>query len=93
VNEPESIKQMIIGMEGGTNLAGDIGWVMKRLQHHKVTTASQIRASVVAQWTRIHDVRVVQYMSGHKFVSTTERYQATHLDDLKEQMRRYHPLK
>jgi integrase/recombinase XerD len=66
---------------------------MKRLQHPKVTTASQIRASVVAQWTRIHDVRVVQYMSGHKYVSTTERYQATHLEDLKEQMRIYHPLK
>jgi integrase/recombinase XerD len=92
VNEPEKIRQMIIGMEGGTNLAGDVGLVMKRLQHCKVTTASQIRASVVAQWTRIHDVRIVQYMSGHKYVSTTERYQATHLEDLKEQMRIYHPL-
>lgn len=93
VIEPEKIRQMIIGMEGGTNLAGEVGWIMKRLHHPKVTTASQVRASVVAQWTKVHDVRLVQYMSGHKYVSTTERYQATHLEDLKEQMRIYHPLK
>lgn len=93
VSEPEKIKQLIIGMEGGTLLAGEVGWMMRRLKHQKVKQASQIRASAIAEWTRIHDVRVVQYMSGHKYVSATERYQATHLDDLQEQLRVHHPLK
>jgi integrase/recombinase XerD len=48
---------------------------------------------VIAEWTKLHDVRIVQYMSGHKYVSTTERYQATHLEDLQEQLRLHHPLK
>lgn len=93
VNEPEKIKQLIIGMEGGTSLAGEVGWMMRRLKHEKVKQASQIRASTIAEWTRKNDVRVVQYMSGHKYVSTTERYQATHLEDLQEQLRKFHPLK
>lgn len=92
VNEPEKITQLIIGMEGGRALSGEVAWMMRRLKHPKVRQASQIRASVIAEWIRRHDVRIVQYMSGHKYVSSTERYQATHLEDLQEQMRRYHPL-
>lgn len=93
VKEPEKIRQLIVGMEGGTLLAGEVGWMMRRLKHPKVKQASQIRASVIAEWTRTHDVRVVQYMSGHKYVSTTEKYKATHLEDLQEQLRLYHPMK
>lgn len=93
VKEPEKIKQLIIGMEGATHLPGEVGWMMRRLKHPQIKTASQIRASVIAEWTKIHDVRIVQYMSGHKYVSTTERYQATHLEDLQEQLRLHHPLK
>jgi integrase/recombinase XerD len=93
VNEPEKMKQLIIGMEGGTLLAGEVGWMMRRLKHEKVKQASQIRASTIAEWTKKHDVRIVQYMSGHKYVSTTERYQATHLEDLQEQLKKFHPLK
>lgn len=92
VNEPEKIKQLIIGMEGGRALSGEVAWMMRRLKHPKVRQASQIRASVIAEWTRRYDLRIVQYMSGHKYVSSTERYQATNLEDLKEQLSRYHPL-
>jgi integrase/recombinase XerD len=93
VNEPEKIKQLIIGMEGGTTLSGEVGWMMKRLKHEKIKHASQIRASTIAEWTKKNDVRIVQYMSGHKYVSTTERYQSIHLEDLQEQLRVHHPLK
>jgi integrase/recombinase XerD len=71
----------------------EVVWMMKRLKHEKVKQASQIRASVIAEWTRRHDVRIVQYMCGHKYVSSTERYQATNLEDLQEQLRKYHPLR
>jgi integrase/recombinase XerD len=98
VNGPEKIKQLIIGMEGAARLAGEVGWMMRRLKPvppsgARGLTASQIRASVIAEWTKLHDVRIVQYMSGHKYVSATERYQATHLEDLQEQLRLHHPLK
>jgi integrase/recombinase XerD len=93
INEPEMLSQLIIGMEGGTLLSGEVAWMMKRLKHEKVKQASQIRASVIAEWSRRHDVRIVQYMCGHKYVSATERYQSANLDELKEQLRLHHPLK
>ncbi len=92
VSEPEKIIQLIIGMEGGRTLSGEVGWMMRRLRHPKVRQASQIRASVIAEWTRRYDVRIVQYMSGHKYVSSTERYQVTNLEDLQEQLSKFHPL-
>lgn len=96
VSEPEKIAQLIIGMQGGSTLSGEVLWMMRRLKHElkheQVKQASQIRASTIAEWTRIHDVRVVQYMAGHKYVSTTEKYQGSHLEDLKEQLKKYHPL-
>jgi len=93
INSPEKIKQLIIGMEGRIILDGEVGSMMRRLKHPMITTASQIRASTIAEWTKRHDVRIVQYMSGHRYVSSTERYRATHLEDLQEQLRKYHPLK
>lgn len=92
VNEPEKITQLIVGMQGGSTLSGEVLWMMRRLKHEQVKHASQIRASTIAEWTRIHDVRVVQYMAGHKYVSTTEKYQVSHLEDLKEQLKKFHPL-
>jgi hypothetical protein len=29
VNEPDEITQLIIGMEGGTTLSGEVAWMMK----------------------------------------------------------------
>lgn len=93
IHSPEKLTQLIIGMEGGTVLSGEVAWMMKRLKHDKVKQASQIRASVIAEWTKRHDVRIVQYMCGHKYVSATERYQSTHLDELQEQLKKFHPLR
>jgi integrase/recombinase XerD len=93
VHHREKISQLLMGMRGSLSLGWDITLLMKRLHHPSVKRASQIRASTIAEWTRKNDVRVVQYMSGHKYVSTTEKYQATHLEDLQEQLRLYHPLK
>jgi len=92
VNEPDKIKQLIIGMEGSTKLAGEVGYMMRTLKHEKIKQASQIRASTIAEWTKRHDIRIVQYMSGHRYVSSTERYKATHLEELQEQLKVYHPL-
>lgn len=63
--------------------------MLRRLKHSKVRQASQIRASIMAEWTRRYGVRVVQYLNGHKYVSSTERYEATNLEDLQEQLRKF----
>lgn len=55
--------------------------------------AQQIRQSVITEWLKEKDLRMVQYMAGHKYVSSTERYQTSNLEDLKEALNKHHPLK
>jgi len=61
-------------------------------QNSKVTSAKQIRASVITHWLKLHNLRVVQYMAGHRFVSSTEAYLVNDLDDLLEDVNKFHPL-
>jgi site-specific recombinase XerD len=59
----------------------------------KVINAKQIRSSVITEWLRKNNLRQVQYMAGHKYVSSTERYQTTNLDDLQNELQQHHPMK
>ena len=59
----------------------------------KVINAKQIRSSVITEWLRKNNLRQVQYMAGHKYVSSTERYQTNNLDDLQNELRQHHPMK
>jgi integrase/recombinase XerD len=58
----------------------------------KVINAKQIRGSVITSWLKQHNLRQVQYMAGHKYVSSTERYQLNNIDDLKNEVRQHHPM-
>lgn len=59
----------------------------------RVLSATQIRSSVITHWLREHHLRQVQYMAGHRHISSTERYQLSHLEDLQSEIKRHHPLK
>lgn len=61
-------------------------------QNSKVTTAKQVRTSVITHWLKNHNLRQVQYMAGHRFVSSTESYLINDLDDLSEEISKYHPI-
>jgi integrase/recombinase XerD len=58
----------------------------------KVINAKQIRRSVITEWLRKNNLRQVQYMAGHKYVSSTERYQFNNIDDLKNEVQQHHPM-
>lgn len=59
----------------------------------KVRHATQLRQSVITEWLKEKGLRQVQYMAGHRYVSSTERYLTTNLEDLREALNRHHPLK
>lgn len=71
-----------------------ISKLMDKLQklNKKVTSIKQIRASVITHWLKLYNLREVQYMAGHRFVSSTEGYLINDLDDLQEAVTKYHPL-
>jgi integrase/recombinase XerD len=64
-----------------------------RALNAKVINAKQIRSSVITEWLRKNNLRQVQYMAGHKYVSSTQRYQLNNLDDLKNELQQHHPMK
>jgi integrase/recombinase XerD len=59
----------------------------------KVINAKQIRSSVITFWLRQNNLRQVQYMAGHRYVSSTQRYQVNNLDDLQNELKEHHPMK
>jgi integrase/recombinase XerD len=59
----------------------------------RLNSMAQIRASVITNWLKHYNLREVQYMAGHKYVSSTERYRTDNLEDLQKELEKYHPLK
>jgi len=57
-----------------------------------VRNALHIRASVILHWLTLHNKREVQYMAGHKYISSTEKYAAQEMGSLTDQLTKYHPF-
>jgi integrase/recombinase XerD len=71
---------------------------MPRIKHMinryqpRLKSLHQIRASVITSWLNHYNLRQVQYMAGHRYVSSTERYRTDNLEDLQKELEKYHPL-
>ena len=68
--------------------------LVKKLKeiNSKVTGIRQIRTSVITYWLSVHSLREVQYLAGHRYVSSTEYYRIDRLENLQEQIETLHPL-
>jgi site-specific recombinase XerD len=60
--------------------------------NNRIKNFDQIRASVITAWLKQYDLRKVQYLAGHKYVSSTEEYKANNIDELQDDVIKYHPL-
>jgi integrase/recombinase XerD len=58
----------------------------------KVINANQLRNSVITLWLKRYHLRQVQYMAGHKYVSSTQRYQVLSNDDWQTELQKHHPM-
>lgn len=52
----------------------------------------QVRASVITHWLSQYNLRQVQYMAGHKHISTTERYKINQTAELQTDIEKFHPI-
>jgi integrase/recombinase XerD len=86
----ESRKQVL----SERNVQNRVRHMLKHLQqlNPRVTSADQIRSSVITYWLKSNNLRQVQYMAGHKYISSTERYKLTELEDLQSELKRHHPM-
>lgn len=60
---------------------------------YDIDKLSQLRQSRIAIWTKEEGVRKGQYLAGFRRVLSAERYRTADMEDLKEQVMKYHPLK
>ena len=63
-----------------------------RKRQPKLINFKQIRASVIVLWLKQYNLREVQYMAGHRYVSSTEAYLNAQIDDLQADIDRFHPI-
>ena len=83
------------GFTSANNIINQVNSIMRQLRrlNPKVQNAQQLRSSVIAGWLKQYNLRQVQYMAGHKYVSSTQRYQTSDLEDLQRSLREHHPMK
>jgi integrase/recombinase XerD len=86
--------QLIISMEGKLQLKNSLYhlFVSIKKKSPNISSAKQIRTTVITHWLKTRNLREVQYMAGHKYVSSTERYQENDLENLQKNVEKYHPL-
>mgnify|MGYP000058667837 FL=1 len=68
--------------------------IFKKLKKYnqKVKNIKQIRASVITNWLKQYNLRKVQYLAGHRYISSTERYLQDDLENLHEIVNNFHPI-
>lgn len=86
--------QLFISTGSGEKLSNSLVYLMQgiRMINAKATSLKQLRASVIVHWLRIYNLRQVQYMAGHRYVSSTESFLANEMDGMIEDIEKYHPM-
>ena len=94
INKIRLENQLFISINGSENIKNSLLHMFKAIQktNPEILHPKQIRASVITYWLKNHNLREVQYMAGHKYVSSTERYQLNNLDNLQSKLEKLHPL-
>jgi len=69
--------------------------LMNRLQakYPEMKSFLHVRLSLITHWVDEKNIREAQYMAGHNSIISTQRYLKVNLQDLQEQLRKYHPLR
>ena len=63
-----------------------------RNTNKKFINFKQVRTSVITHWLKQYNLRQVQYMAGHRYVSSTESYLANQMEDLQADIEQFHPI-
>ena len=91
----ESSEKLLI-TTGHTNTIIEIAReLLNELQekHSFLKSFRQIRNSIISHWLEEKNIREVQYLAGHGNIKSTQRYEQVNLQELTEQLNKYHPLK
>lgn len=76
------------------NISNTVSRMLQELKgiNQKISTVYQIRASVIIHWLKLYDKRKTQYLIGHRYISSTEKYEVQNIDGLTDLLKKYHPF-
>ena len=94
LNKTRLKDQLFVSINGSENIKNSLLHLFKAIRktYPDIQNPKQIRASVIINWLKSYNLRQVQYFAGHKYISSTERYQLNNLDSLKSKLEKCHPL-
>ena len=93
-NFARNTEQLLLSTAGSLNLKNTLHHLFLNLksENANLKNAIQIRQSVIAEWLKKYDIRRVQYMAGHRYVSSTEWYRQINLENFRIEVCKFHPL-
>lgn len=76
------------------NVNNHIHYLLEELKgiNQKINNASQLRASMIIYWIKVHGKRQAQYMAGHKYINSTEKFELQEIDSLTDTLLKHHPF-
>jgi site-specific recombinase XerD len=88
-------EQFFLSKEGKLTLRNSLKPLQDELKtyNRNYQNFDQIRNSVIVNWLRQYNLRKVQYLAGHRYISSTERYKQDNLESLHEMVASFHPIK
>jgi len=88
--------KLLISKLGTAETGEGIGYILETCRYlfpNRKLNAKTIRQSVITNLLKEgKDLRLVQAFAGHKYPSTTEMYKQNEVEELKNQILKYHPL-
>ena len=90
----KATEQLLLPIGRSYKLHNTVHKLAKELKgiNNSFTDVQQIRTSVIISWLKVHGLRRTQYLAGHKYISSTEKYIQDDLESLHETINTYHPL-
>ena len=87
-------RAVFISLGTGENLRSSTKYLLRCIQAKcpQLKNLQQIRTSVISNWLKVHNLRQVQYLAGHRYVSSTEAYQLNNIEELRDDIKKYHPI-
>jgi len=94
VQTKKSTEQLLLPLGSSLRLGNTLQQLVKELKsiNQKFIDVKQLRTSVIVGWLKQHNLRKTQYLAGHKYISSTERYKQDDLESLHKTINTYHPF-
>lgn len=91
---PKNNEQLFTSIDGNSSLNNVMSRINKELKliNYNYQNAIQIRNSVIVNWLKTYNLRKAQYLAGHRYISSTERYKQDNLESLHEMINNFHPI-